>query len=201
MAKYPTSRRLVLKHCPAREEASRMADQHGWTKYSEMPIEEGESDSVEVLWRVRPGLAFFYVENYLSDDCAVGLIWSEPPVDSEGEELLREIEQGVDVWSVNELLGAIDTAESDVELARALMRAALGAPVDFDPRFLERISRALSHPEPMVRETAVAAMMYPAWPQFRPVLRKVAQEDPSERVLARAMTILESYDRVGVPNT
>ena len=114
-------------------------------------------------------------------------------------EFLRILEHDLDVWSVTELLDGVDSARTPPELGRAIIRMGLGAPVEFDERFLKRIVNVANHPEFMVRKVAVIATMYPAWPQFRPFLVTISKNDPSEVVRATAAEILGSYDRVGVP--
>ena len=148
---------------------------------------------------VRPGLAFFYVENNLSDDCCVGLISREEFNETELQELLRAVDDYLDTWSIDDLLFQLDGVEIPGYFGRAIIRLGLGAPPEFDQEVFDRIYSATTRAEHMVREVAVAAMMYPAWKQFRPVLRSIAQNDNAENVRARAAFVLAIYDKAGVP--
>jgi hypothetical protein len=192
------TRRLVLKSFPADDVAARVAEARGWEMYSDTQAEAGETVR-EVMWRVSPGVSFFYVEGDLSDDCCVGFI---ARTDSSIDELLDGVESVVDSWSVDDLLAAVDNATGDsVALARAVMRLGLGSPVDFDERFYERLEVCARNSESIVREVAIAAMAYPAWPQLRSVLTTLAQSDPVQNVRDRAADMLDDYDRVGVAET
>jgi hypothetical protein len=142
LPKYPTSRRLVLKGCPARDQAENVAAERGWVKFSEIAPDADGVGLFEMQYRVWPGLAFFYVENDLSGDCSVGFIVTDVLSEVDPDEQLSDLESSFDTWSVDELLDAVDRAGSPVDYARAVLRAAIGAPVEFDERFFERIARA-----------------------------------------------------------
>jgi len=104
-----------------------------------------------------------------------------------------------DTWTFDELLFAVDNACEAIELARAILRAGLGAPVRFEERFFVRIKQAAENPEPVVREMALWAMVYPGWSQFRPVLKQVVEQDPVEAIREQAEEILIAFDAQGVP--
>lgn len=203
MPMHHTTRRIILKEFPGRTAAASFAEQHGWEMYSDTAFGQNvppdRPTAVEVMWLVHHDISFFYVENYLSYDSCVGFTYTRPP-GAEIDALMQELEHDLDNWSADELLRQADVASSPDEHGRAIIRVGLGAPVDFNQEFYDRIGRAARHPGPMVRETAVAAMMYPAWPQFRPLLRSLTENDPAENVRMRATNLLDSYDRVGVPD-
>lgn len=196
---FPRTRRIILKYFPGKDDAVRFADAEGWAKYSDTMRGPDGVGVTEALWGVRPGLTFFYVENDLSDDCAVGFMSREEFNEIEIQRLLQEVDDRFDGWSTDELLFKVDSAETLADFARGIIRLGLGAPPVFDEDFFGRINRATTHPEHAVRETAVAAMSYPAWKQFRPILRSIAQNDSAENVRARAEYVLDIYDMAGVP--
>jgi len=195
MPRYIQTRRLVLHGCPARQQAEQFAQSRGWRLLSES-FDTTAGASIELIWGIGPRIAFYYVENAVSDDCCVGLAGEDRDA---AARLLPSLVESFDVWTVEGLLDAIDGAEGPVASARAIMRAGLGAPVEYDERFFSRLRDAAEHSEPMVREIALCAMVYPGWPQFRPILRRAAEFDPVERVAERATYILEGFDRAGVP--
>ncbi|MET8944448.1 hypothetical protein ABZX30_12890 [Streptomyces sp. NPDC004542] len=190
------SRRLVLKGMPVRESAVVYADSRGWELVSYREADPLEGVAEELMWRAADGIYFYYtVENASGAGC-IGLI-------GKGVELPEGVQEALeadfDVWTVTELLAAVDGSDSPREYAAAVLRAALGAPVEFAQEFFARITDAMRHPDFMVRDIAVSAVAYPAWAQFRPVLREVAGNDSAERVRDNAARILASFNRVGVP--
>jgi hypothetical protein len=123
-------------------------------------------------------------------------VWGDDPklVDA----LLALAEQRLDTWTPEALLEAVDTAANPKEAALSVLRLGLGAPREFDSEVFERVERSSSHPDPRVRRTAIAATGYSAWPQFRPLLERVAAEDPDPQRRDDAEIMLQTFDQEGI---
>jgi hypothetical protein len=111
-----------------------------------------------------------------------------------------ELETRLDAWSSDELLDGIERAETARETAQALFRLGLGAPLEFDERTATQIVGALSFEHPMIRAAAVRSIGYLRWgAMLRPLVERVAEEDPDERVRGQAELLLTAVDRAQAP--
>jgi hypothetical protein len=81
--------------------------------------------------------------------------------------------------TIPKLLEALDNSTEIRHFAAAALLAAIGAPAAFAKEFFVRLRDATQHPELMDRDIAISAIAYPGWPEFRPVLRDVARNDPA----------------------
>lgn len=198
MSSLKNSRRLVLRTFPAREEAEEYALSMGWDKVSETHFDPDQGTTEEVMWQAGQNVYFYYTEENRSSSSCVGLIGPEGSVNDES---LTELQENFDAWQVRELLDEIDSSTDAVQYANAIVRAALGAPVSYDEGFFSRICEATRHEDFMVRDVAVSAIAYPGWPEFRPRLREIVRNEPVFRVKNNASLLLESFDRVGVPES
>lgn len=206
MTETGRTRRLVLRRFPSKDPVVAFANSKSWQKVSETPHDWELGIHEEVMWLVSDGIYFYYTEEYVSENACIGLIETSISGTSElfaeisdTSEPFVELEEEFNPWQLSELLASIDDSATPSELAGSVVRAALGAPVQFDWQFFVRIRDAATHSEFMVRDIAVSATAYPAWPQFRPLLREIADSDPVVRVRDNASFVLESFDRVGVP--
>jgi len=189
------TRRLVLRTSPALIDAQEFATSQGWPLVSQTQAGPDRGTVTELMWRVGSGVYFYYVESPQSDDCCVGYIIDRA---KPSECDLPSLQDAFEVWSLDELLTATEQTGDPSDYAGAVLRAGLGSPSEFDQRFFDRIAAAADHPSWIVRMIAVSAMVYPGWPQFRPVLTQRRQSDPQQRVRDHAADVLDSYDRVGV---
>jgi hypothetical protein len=112
------------------------------------------------------------------------------------DELLARL----DAWSTDELLVGIERATTAAGTAQALFRLGLGAPLEFDERTTTQIVGALSFEHPMIRAAAVRSIGYLNWgTMLRPLVERVADDDPDERVQRHAALLLTAMDRVQAP--
>jgi hypothetical protein len=78
--------------------------------------------------------------------------------------------------------------------ARAVLRAGLGASEEFDERFFARINAALQHPDRRVRETAVWAVTFSPYAEYRPALTAIRESDEDPALRENAEILLEGFD-------
>lgn len=104
----------------------------------------------------------------------------------------------LNTWRLAELVAEVDSASVPVALARALIRAGLGAPEEFDDRFFTRIDDALRHADPRVRETVLWSVSFVPYPNYRPQLAFVRDNDAVEDLRDTAGILLEGFDDSGV---
>src|SRR5256885_16711465 len=101
------------------------------------------------------------------------------------------VESRLDAWTVDELLDAVEKAAAPLDRAKAVIRAGVGAPDEFDERFFFLISSATTDSDTHVREAALYATAYSSYPAYRPRLRQVAREDPDPRRRDDAEALIE----------
>lgn len=106
---------------------------------------------------------------------------------------LDELAARLDAYSTDELLFGIEQAESAAETAQALFRLGLGAPPEFDERTATQIVGGLSFEHPMIRAAAIRSIAYLRWADLLiPLVERVAEEDPDERVRQRAAELVHA---------
>ena len=64
----------------------------------------------------------------------------------------------------------------------AIYYLAASAPPDFDEDYYEVFNALLGHPDAAVRAEVVAAVAYPDWPELKPRLQELRDEDPDPAV-------------------
>ena len=108
-------------------------------------------------------------------------------------------ERHLDVVSFGDLLRSIEKQQTIRNQGRALIRAGVGAPPEFDKRLAKAIKKFLRSDDPVLREAALFTMSYVPAAQYRAFLDEAAQQDPDERLRQTARGILAAYDKGGVP--
>jgi hypothetical protein len=107
--------------------------------------------------------------------------------------LVGKLTERLASYTASELLDGALQASTHDDQVRALNRLAIGF-VEFDPAVLGIILDYVSRADnPLLREATVNAMGFRAWPQFRPILERLAAEDPVENVREHAARILARW--------
>jgi hypothetical protein len=195
MDDYIKTPRLVLMRFPSSRQAEEFAQSRSWPLVSESGSEANPAIRRELSWKVDAGVAFYYVESNLADECCVGLLAKdEGAAAREHQELVKNFVH----WTRGQLLAAVANAEEIEERARAVLRVGLGAPVGIDEEFFTCIVDGAQHEDPAVREMALWAMVFPGWPQFRPVLRRIAESDPVDDLRSLAVWVIAAFEAKGV---
>ncbi|AXG81889.1 HEAT repeat domain-containing protein [Streptomyces paludis] len=149
----------------------------------------------EARWIVSAAATFHYVEDAVASECYVSVSGDVPTV---VEGTLRMVMEDLDVWSPDELVAAVDDANDPVGRGSALIRLVIGSPIHYDAEIAERVYDGLDDPDHRVREMAIWASSYRAFPQYRSRLRELAERDPEGSVRDSAREMLEFYDQAGV---
>ena len=78
-------------------------------------------------------------------------------------------------------------------LSLAINRLSLAAPREYDGDVFRLISKGLSHADSNVRLASIWAVGFMPWPEYRPILRMLANADPDDGVRETAADLLEAY--------
>lgn len=193
MAQVFRTERRVLKTYPFEDEANEIAVEQGWIKNHDVPRDSEKSQAREITWHVADGLSFGYLESYLSKDCCILAIGESL---DEADGLIGGIAAELEdiIYSEEELLEGVRDAQNASALARAIVRAGLGAPVEFSREFYSIFESILtSHDDSRVREIALHSMLYLEWPSLDSLIERSMRDDPAERVRSMAFRVRESY--------
>ncbi|MBV9383316.1 MAG: hypothetical protein JO242_21945 [Streptosporangiaceae bacterium] len=82
--------------------------------------------------------------------------------------------------------------------ALAVMKLAIGAPAEYDKAIFNRILAAIESPIAMDHSAGVTATMFTEWPEFLPVLQRVAATDENQQVRLRAERALNAFANAGI---
>ena len=184
------SRSLIFRKPQAENDAERLADAMGWPVRGEIAADHSRGIPYEVMWGVGPILRLHYLEDDLS--ASSYLVFSGDKQDAV-DAATRVAERHLEFFSFDELLTAVVHARDDAEKCRAIIRAAIGAPREFDECFFELIRDLLRNKNPALREAAIWAISYPGWPVFFDLLRSTARTDPSRRIRDTAEGMLGAF--------
>jgi hypothetical protein len=188
------SRRLVLKHADAEREVQAFASDLGWPRTLEEAADPAHGKAREIMWAPGPALSLHYLEDPVSRQ---SYLVARSDDREKAESLASLAEKRLAVWQPDELLAAVDEATAPVDRAVAVIRSGLGSPDEFDDRFFRRIRDSMSHPDRRIREAALYATAYSAWPQYLPLLERAAHEDPDEERRNDARILVQSFRAEG----
>ncbi|WP_381800050.1 HEAT repeat domain-containing protein [Streptomyces niveus] len=186
---------MVMRRRFSEAEVSDVAAELGWGRFAVHPADPEEGTTYQVVWRVGTKLSLNYFEDEIARNSYV-VVTGEDETAVRGTAEL--VEARLNTWSVDSLLAEVDEAEEPIELARAVIRAGLGAPDNFDERFFVRVNSALGHADPRVREAALWSVTYSAWADFRPRLEGVCRNDDVPDLRETAAIVLEGFDEAGI---
>lgn len=192
---WTRTRRMVLRERFCEEEVERFAQELGWTRRGVDQADPEEGIAYHVFW-APPGaaLSLHYTEDDLARDSYVTVIGKDAAAVHGARAL---IEPRLNTWPLEDLLAEVDGASTPVSLARAVLRAGLGAPEEFDERFFVRINTALQHSDRRVRETAVWAVTFSPYYEYRPALSAIQESDEDPGLRDNAEILLEGFDEIG----
>ncbi|MES4906173.1 MULTISPECIES: hypothetical protein [unclassified Streptomyces] len=188
---FTSSRRLILRVWRATDEVDRLVTAWGWPQLAvsvsvdlfEQPSSVSWGDDARLVmtcyddWDVRLSYLIFF-----GGDAG------------EVSEAFESAEAQLDTWSLDELLAEVRSASDPDDLAKAVERAAYGAPVEFDERFFAVIDDALRHNDARVREGGLWAVSMAQYPQFQPQIMAIAGTDEVEVLREMAAVLVRRTD-------
>ena len=190
------SPRLVLRQRPADRAVAQLAASADWTLLGDNREDSYAQYAREQTWGVRRGLHVHVLTDALSEYGALTVLAEDRPT---GEQFTHQLKDYLDPFSRQELVTSLSGVSAPSERMMRLMRMFLSSPAEFDQEIFDRVTE-LSHDEdPRVRDATTLATNYAAWPQFRSMLRELADNDPHPGVRQDAAVQLQMFDESGVP--
>lgn len=186
------SRRLLMRRCPGLDDVSQWAQQYDWARSGA----DDKASKLEVRWRTGTASELHYVEDRVIGMCYVFAADSIPTLATGFGDV---IESELDVVPIVEIINAVDQEQDSLRLGREIIRLGVAAPLAYDDDVFARISNALRSPDDRVRQLAMWATTYSSYPEYRPIMRTIAQNDPEQSARERAAFVLQAFDEAGVP--
>jgi hypothetical protein len=186
------SSRLLARACPYLDAVSEFAQERDWPLVGD----ESRGRRREVRWRMAHALTLHYVEDGVIMMCYMFIASS---IATTGEGYARIMRDKLDIVPIAEIINMVDRESDPIRLGRQIIRLGVAAPRVYDDDVFARMSSALRSPDHRVREMAAWAITFSSYPEFRPVLRMLVQDDPVQKVREGAAMVLEAFDRAGVP--
>ncbi|MFE2938397.1 hypothetical protein ACFXKG_04870 [Streptomyces sp. NPDC059255] len=142
-----------------------------------------------VTWGVTSELWVTYVEDLITQ-VSVVIVFG---VDRNAVEALTlRISALLTPYSRQDVLATPSEDTPKPEVARHLVRLALSASEAFDAEIFEKIKTAAGHSDPEIRNAAAWATVYLSWAECEFLLRRLAENDPDERVREGSRMLIES---------
>jgi HEAT repeat protein len=119
-------------------------------------------------------------------------------VDGEGrDDVVARLRERLPTYAPEDMPALFDEIEDDDpdEFDQKLAILAAVAPKSADPALVALFHRGFEHEDPFVREQAAIVATVPAWPELRPYVERLANEDEDDRVRDTAATALHDIDK------
>jgi hypothetical protein len=173
--------RVLPKPGVSRDDASHAARRNGW-QYHDLFLADGEQP-FEKVWLNEPGdTSIHWIEDPILD-----LDYFVVQGAHQGE-IADELREDFPTYSRDELRAGLDDAQDWPAFLLALQRAAAAAPPAYDPEIAGWFDRGFGHEEPAVRKMAAILTSYPGWPELRPALERLGDDEDAEvRSVAQSM--------------
>jgi hypothetical protein len=191
------SKRYILRERDEEVVVRRLVASFGGSVVTERAAKKRKNIARAVIWEIIPGLTIGYYDDVRAEASCLIVRSERDIVEVQAyEDLLR---QNLDFLEDSDLLAALQESEPGTKgQILCLLRLGLGAPLDFDQRFFDQLSLAVQSVKLDVRIAALRGMTYTEWPQFRPLLQRIASSDSDKPVRELASKIVSVYDKYGL---
>ncbi|HWL85085.1 MAG TPA: hypothetical protein VNO21_04750 [Polyangiaceae bacterium] len=187
------TRRLLLRSFPGTPEVEQFARRQGW------PTIERVSQlktTVETMWDLGPVVTLHCVDDGITGNAYVFVSSEVAPF---AEAYLQSVEAAFSTWSLDELFQLVDQAKDPQARGMAIIKMTIAAPLESNENVIRRMTDALAADDAMQRDVTLWAMSICSYPEFRPLLRRAADNEPEQLLRRRARALLVVYDKFGVP--
>ena len=186
--------RMLLKSSVTRGEVEYMALDYNWQLYTR---QDPDSTGSYVVWVDGEGdqqSVIIYTEDALAELRYINV---------EGENaqaVADQIRASVATYSREELEEAVARATGPDEWMSALRKLGTSLTKNFEQSAFDALSKGMVHAEPRVRLAALAAIGFPAWPEFLEPVGKLQETDSDIRVLRRAARLFGLLQKGSQPS-
>ena len=186
---------MVLRDAVEVGEIRSLAARLGWNYVGDIDRDPERQVFYEAKWEVGGDVTAHYIVDELVDERYMVVAGDkESPV----EDVVAKVEEHLDVWPFHDLLDEFDVSVHPAGQARSTLRLGAGSPLSADEEVLIRVRESAHHGDAAVREAALWAMVYAAWPEYRDDLAVLAGSDPVPEIARQAGLALRQLAEDGV---
>ncbi|MEU1283916.1 hypothetical protein [Kitasatospora sp. NPDC005856] len=189
------SRRRVLRPGPGEAEVEAFCAAHAWPRVREGWLDPETKWEYKITWSCGPAVKIHYVEDELAGQRYVQTSSSNMQL---LEHYARIADEELPVRTLEDLIEQVDLAEEPIPRGLALIRLGVGAPTGSDSEVFARIAAGLEDSAKEVRDMSILASLYAAYPNLRPLLKSVSEQDAVQDLRDRARATLAAFDNMGV---
>lgn len=172
--------RMLLKSNVTRGEIEYMALDLDWQLYTR---QEPDPTGHYVVWVDGEGddqSVIIYTEDELAELRYISVEGAN------AQAVADQIKTTVRVYSREELEESVARATEPDELMPAIRKLGASLSKSFEQSAFDALVKGLAHPDPRVRLATLAAIGFPAWPEFLEPVARLQETDSDVRVLRRA---------------
>jgi hypothetical protein len=178
-----TTKRFVLEAPAGEAEVEAWATALGWSRESEIPGDPQRGIEHQIIWSARDVAAIHFLQDtYYGYPYYVLTGGLERIV----EALAAQAEADLRPFTIEELCDVHDQAEDVGQRVMSGYLLGIAGSAAYDERVFTRISAALENGDAKAREVALHAIEYADYPEFLPILTRIAQHDSDDGLRARA---------------
>jgi hypothetical protein len=172
--------RMLLKSNVTRGEIEYMALDLDWQLYTR---QEPDPTGHYVVWVDGEGddqSVIIYTEDELAELRYISVEGTN------AQAVAEQIKTTVGIYSREELEESVTRASEPEELMPAIRKLGASLSKTFEQWAFDALTKGLGHSDPRVRLATLAAIGFPAWPEFLEPVAKLQETDGDVRVLRRA---------------
>ncbi len=183
------SPRLIFKDPQKDRSLSRLMGDWDWFLAEEIPEDLENKVPFELIWESADGeTTIHYIDDrYVKFPYIVVM-------GSERDKVIALIQDNLDIYTKEELLQLMDSADTRAEKKWAISHLCVGAPSSYDHEFSVRFQQVMTDEDPEIRRAAIWMFTYVGWPELRPLLEQAKENDPHHLVRQNAESVLAAFD-------
>lgn len=187
--------RYVLRADDGEAVAGRFAAERDWDLIARDVADPERGAELEVVWATDGPVTFQFQEDHVLNEGYVYLAGRDRALVERHE---ADLTGSLDVWSRDELLREAARHDEGPARGRAILRAGLGAPMEFDREFYDLITGAMRAGGPAMRAIGIRACAYSPVAEYRPTLEELARSDGEQQIRDLAQVTLRAFDEFEV---
>ncbi|MCM2387475.1 hypothetical protein [Streptomyces albipurpureus] len=187
--------RYVLHGHDGETVAGRFAAERDWDLIARDVADPDRGMELEVVWATDDPVTFQFREDHILNEGYVYLAGRDRAGVERHE---SDLTGSLDLWSRDELLREAARHDEGPARGRAILRAGLGAPMEFDREFYDLITGAMRSGDPAMRAIGVRACAYSPVAEYRPALEGLARSDAGQEIRDLAQATLRAFDEFEV---
>jgi hypothetical protein len=185
----------VLRAGDGETVAGRFASERDWDLMTRDVADPEHGVELEVIWATDGPVTLHFQEDHVLNE---GYVYLAGRDRVRVERYEADLTGSLDVWSRDELLREAAHHDEGPARGRAILRAGLGAPMEFDQEFYDLITGAMRSGEPAMRAIGIRACAYSPVAEYRPRLEEIARGDDEQEIRDLAQATLRAFDEFEV---